>query len=325
MKIRDLPNLELYLKKTLAINVSIEPVEKQKLKVLPIAIAGLYEFATLNLYNHNLLLVISKEDYTVDRLKKHFELLGQSFEMKCVAIFDAIPSFIRTRLIEKGIPFIVVGKQLYMPNLLIDLKDFGNTEEIMPSNMQPSAQLLLLYHLQIESLEGLNFSMIADKLQYNGMTITRAAYYLHHIGICSVSGTKDKSLNFNYNKKELWEKAEPLMASPIKQIKYFNGYLPKDNLFESDISALAFYSNLNPDIVDYYAVRPGYFQHIGGANLIPSGKLEGNICIEEWKYNPYLLTKSKCVDPLSLFLCLRNDTNERIQMALEQMMNNITW
>ena len=91
------------------------------------------------------------------------------------------------------------------------------------------------------------------------------------------------------------------------------------------MNALAYYSDINEDVIEYYAAKPGYPSLIGGVNLKITGPLEGNICIEEWKYNPSLLTQTEFVDPLSLYLCFRNKPDERIEMALEQIIDKLTW
>lgn len=90
------------------------------------------------------------------------------------------------------------------------------------------------------------------------------------------------------------------------------GWINDKNFYKSSINALAYYSDINEDVIEYYAVKQGYSRQIGGANLKITGTLEGNICIEEWKYDPYLLTQTEFVDPLSLYLCFRNKPDERI-------------
>ena len=106
---------------------------------------------------------------------------------------------------------------------------------------------------------------------------------------------------------------------------WFSGLLHDDNSFVSNIKALAYYSDLNEDVFEYYAVRPGYNGLSVGSGLKIASPFEGNICIEEWKYNPFLLTKTKYVDLLSLYLCFRNNPDERIESALEQLINSIQW
>ena len=42
-------------------------------------------------------------------------------------------------------------------------------------------------------------------------------------------------------------------------------------------------------------------------------------------YNPELLSNEGYVDKLSLYLLLKNDSDERVQNELEQIINEIQW
>lgn len=317
--------LKEYLKITLGIEPKIQAVKADKLKVLPFYITNGYTIYHIKLFRYNFLLVNVKRDFTTYQLKKHLETIRKAFDTNTIAVIPQLEAYNRARLIEKKIPFIIPGKQMYLPDLLIDLKEYGNTPKELPVAMRPATQLLLLYHLQIESLEGINLKGIAEKLDYNPTTITRAVYYLHNMGLCTLQGTKEKLLHFDKSKKELWEEAEPLMSNPIKNTHFYSGYIDDANLYKSNNNAMAHYTDLNDDVIEYYAVRPGYKKLIGGVNLKRTAIFEGNICIEEWKYNPYLLAKNGFVDPLSLYLCFRDMSDERVEMALEQIIENISW
>jgi len=318
-------DIKKYLKDALGIETEINPLKADKLKNLPVYITSEYSIHHINLYRQDLLLVLVKGNFTTERLRKHLDTIRAAFNTNTVAVISHLEAYKRLRLIEKKIPFIIPGKQMYLPDLLIDLKEFGLKPRQQPQVMQPATQLLLLYHLQVEPLEGLNLKGIAEKLDYDPATITRAAYYLHNIGLCTLQGSKDKALHFESTNEELWEKAEPMMNNPVKKTLHYSGWVDDANLYKSNINALAHYSDLNDDVVEYYAVKHGYTRLIGGVNLKQTGPLEGNICIEEWKYNPYLLTQTEFIDPLSLYFCFRNKPDERIEMALEQIIKNIKW
>ncbi len=47
--------------------------------------------------------------------------------------------------------------------------------------------------------------------------------------------------------------------------------------------------------------------------------------IEVWRYSPRLLYDREAVDRLSLYLDLREDEDERVQSALEEMMRGVEW
>lgn len=321
----EVKDLKKYLKDALGVETELKPLAPDKLKTLPIFIVNEYDFHLTELYRQDILFVFVKNSFTTERLKKHLDIIKANYNIKTVAVIKQLEAYNRLRLIEKKVPFIIPGKQMYLPDLLIDLKEFGIKVKEQSVAMQPAAQLLLMYHLQVGSLEGTNLKGIAEMLNYNAMTITRAVYYLHNAGLCAIQGTKDKFLHFNKNRRELWDRAVPLMSNPVKKATYFAGWTSGDNMYKANINALAFYTNLNDDVIGYFAVKPGYTQRIGGANLKITGPLEGNICIEEWKYNPYLLTMTEFVDPLSLYLCFRNNLDERIEMAVGQIIDKFKW
>jgi len=321
--------LKEYIKNILGVEVKIDPMPKVKLSGLPLAYTESFKFFYATLFDIEVLFLYVREDFTTDKLRRQFEIIARAMNRRCIAVIDTVESYTRARLIEKKIQFIIPGKQMYLPEFLIDLKEFRNNAREIPATMQPSAQFLLLYHLQRESLEGINFSAIADKLFYNAMTVTRAAYFLHNIGLCEIRGTKEKYLHFKTSGKELWNIAEPYMSSPVKEKKYYTGQVYNKiftGMCYANITALSHYTAVNGDVVDYFATKIGYVEkQLLGPNFKYSGRMEGNVCVEEWKYDPEMLQKDGNVDPLSLYLCFRDDKNERIEIALEQLIDNIKW
>ena len=317
--------LKKYLDNTLGVDAVIKPLLEEKMKGLPYFVKGIYNLFTTELFGYEILLVEVKEDITADRLRRQLDIIQTTIQLTAIAVLKPIEAYNRLRLIEKKIPFVIPGKQMYMPSLLIDLKEFGVTPKEKQEVMQPAAQLLLLFHLQVESLEGLNLKTIAEKIDYNATTVTRAVNYLSINNLCKLQGTKDKFLNFSFSKKELWRKAEPLMFNPIKKTKYYAGILKDKHLQKSNINALSNYSDLNPTAMEFYAAKPGYIQLLKDENPDRIGQMEGNICIEEWKYDPAKLSHTKFVDRFSLYLCFRENKDERIENALEQLIDKVEW
>lgn len=317
--------LKIYIKEVLGLDLEINPINQDSLKKLPLYLKGGYRIYQAKLFDKDLLFVEVSSEYTTEKLRIHLDTIKKAYDTNTVAILNQLEAYKRLRLIEKKIPFIVPGKQMYMPDLLVDIREFGLKPKEQPKAMSPAAQLLLLYHLQVESLAGINLKSIAEKLNYDKATITRTTGYLQNMQICYLKGTKDKSIYFRSEKKELWETVKPLMHSPVKKTSYYNGRVAYQNMYKANTNALAHYSDLNSDAVEHYAVQQGYHQFIEEACLEKTAIFEGNICVEEWKYNPGLLSKDGFVDPLSLFLCFKDNPDERIQIAIEKMIHSIKW
>ena len=47
--------------------------------------------------------------------------------------------------------------------------------------------------------------------------------------------------------------------------------------------------------------------------------------IEVWSYEPKLLGDNEVVDPLSLYLSLRYNADERVQQQLERLIEEVQW
>ena len=55
------------------------------------------------------------------------------------------------------------------------------------------------------------------------------------------------------------------------------------------------------------------------------GEREGMVDVQLWRYETGIVGKSLTVDPLSLWLSLRDDKDVRVQIALEELMEQVRW
>jgi hypothetical protein len=183
------------------------------------------------------------------------------------------------------------------------------------------AQLAVLYHLQVGSLEDLLLLQVAKRLGYSSMTISRLVRELEQHELCRVEGTKEKYLRFpEQNIKKLWNKAEPLLSSPVRQV-YYTEEIPPKSLLSYD-SALAAYTMLSPGRQISYAVGKEDFRQYDESKL---NDRYGAYRLEVWQYKPKLLTEDKNVDRLSLYLSMRGADDERVKIALDEMLKELPW
>ncbi len=95
----------------------------------------------------------------------------------------------------------------------------------------------------------------------------------------------------------------------------------KEKLLVSGYSALSEYSMLNPPAVECYAAKS-----ITTWEKNASGRLqnsEDQCAVELWRYDPGKLGNGEKVDRLSLALALKEDTDERIEEAVEEMLADV--
>jgi len=327
-----------YVKEILQVDIEPEELPKQAMGILPLYISEMYRLHQAKLFNIEFLLIDCKdnENFSIFQLDKHISLTKESLNKKVVLLVENMSSLNRKRLIAKGINFIVPGKQMFLPDFLIDLNErfrpprsLTKTEKLLPS-----AQFILLYFILHWTdkiiLEENSFTQWAAKTGYTKMAITNAAESLVRNNLCVASGTKEKYLKITKERNELWQSALPFFENPVLK-KIFIDELPETvGLLKSNESALPEYSDMNPSQQNYFAVVKDVFY-----NLMKSGQLknpneqEGQYCIELWKYNPQILVSGisaqNNVDPLSLYLSLQENHDERIESALEQIIERFVW
>ena len=297
--------------------------------MLPLFLRGGYTYYRVGLLNKELVFAIlnSTDLPTPDQLKKQESQLQQVFGTYVVFVFEQLEAYQRKRLVRKQIPFLVPGKQLYMPFFFIDLQErFGKAVQAV-SKLRPSAQCLLLYHLEVAPLEGISFKEIARTLQYTNMTISRAAKELATVGLAEVKGAREKYLNLQGDHRTLWQVSRHLMQSPVKE-RFFVSRLPDlVPVYKANETALATYSDLAPSKVQTFAIgEEAYRQLKEAAQLQDMNHTDGEYALEVWTYDPALLADKDRVDPLSLYLSMAEDAeDERVLMALEQLLEEMTW
>ena len=225
---------------------------------------------------------------------------------------------------------------MFLPDFLIDLRE-GNQNPRLKKKTEkllPSAQFILLYHIlqrnENKQLASDSFTQLALKFGYTRMAISKAVDNLVYNELCNVEGTKEKYIRFINDRVELWQRALPLCVNPVFKKVYVDEKPEGLFLLHSNESALPEYSNMNPSRQEYYAIERAFYY-----NLLESGKLknpneqEGEFCLEVWKYNPLKLaegiTKENNVDPLSLYLSLTDTNDERVEMALQQIIEKHIW
>lgn len=330
-----------YINETLGANAIVDPILKNDFGNLPMYITQAYKLYNMELFNRELVMVELKneDELSLLQIDKHLQLLKNAFNKVVVLVLENLPAYNRKRLIERGINFIVPGKQLYLPELLIDLREsfVQPRAKQKTDKLLPSAQFLLLYHILRRNynwqMENNSFKEIAHKLDYTPMAITNAVDDLKQHDIVDVFGEKEKYIKFKFEKKELWRRAEEqnLLTSPVLKTVYIDDLTGNVSMLKTNASALPEYTSLNPSKQNYYAIEKSAFYFLQKNNgLINANDREGKYALEVWKYNPRTLADEmpnhqSVVDPLSLYLSLKDNHDERVEMALEQIIENFLW
>lgn len=258
---------------------------------------------------------------SIDVLKKHINRIQKTEDAPVVLILEQLSYRQREYLLRDRIPFIADGKQIYLPFLAVYLQERFSAKEPTAETLLPSAQMLLLYFIYhgCSELQTIN---AAKKLNLTPTSISRASRQLAELGLLQAEKRGvQKILYSNQAPEALFAQAMEHFENPVRRTVYVSKKEIGIPLLRGGLSALSEYTMLNAPAVDIFAAdKASGWDHISTKRL-QSG--EDQIAVELWRYDPKKLTDGPCVDRLSLAIALRNDPDERIETAIEEMLAQV--
>ena len=175
--------LEDYIYNTLGINVRTTTLYSQLYRNIPMYITAAYDVYETTIFGERICLLCLKDDsgdaFTPDSLEKQMKLVEQKTTLPVVFVFTNVASYNLTRYVKKGINFIIPGKQMFIPALMISLRKAQETVPQKAECLFPVAQFILLYHLQKEKLTGMTAKILAEKLDQTYRTTDRKSTRLN--------------------------------------------------------------------------------------------------------------------------------------------------
>lgn len=331
----NMSNLKKYINEVIGLRVAIKPFEMKG--QLPLYLIESYDFNIIQIEQRKLLALTLKNshNFTIGQLEKHQQNIKKQFDLTTVFVFDQLEAYNRKRLVEQKIGFIVPFKQLFIPEFLVDFREIGLTVKTKTKQLTPTGQLLVLLYIldkyNHKQLESISFKELASLINVKPMEITRAAANLNDLDLIDINGAKDKRIQFKFPRHELWQHAtnEKLFVQPVAKTIYTDT-LPNGCVLKTNASALPEYTDMNPSQQIYYALDKNDYATLKKDPAFKTSPFEDRYGIEIWKYNPAFLSEvaepeEHVVDPLSLYLSLREEKDARIEMALDQIIDKYIW
>ena len=288
---------------------------------LPLAIASSYTLCDVEFMGT--IVIVARptelENVTPMQLAKHQAKMMEIFHHPVVFALESVASYNISRLTHAKVNFIVPGKLIFIPSLLIVLREMKNSTKVMPQKMPPVAQMLVLYHIEARTIDGLSTYEIAELTGLAYPTINVALRWLKSNNIIALVGSKQKYVQIALSKIELWNKTLPLMSSPIERI-IFTDTKPAGSFMAGE-TAMGHYTMLAEPVSPIIAID----KTMAKENATLMNKQYGDIKVEVWKYSPALLSDDGWVDRLSLYLCMKDSDDERIQLECDTLIEEMKW
>ncbi len=324
-----LRDFERHLKENLDITATTEKWDG--VDSLPFFLRDSYTFYEVSLLNTPCLLMVARDnnEQTPAIIRKQMLQVQAKWVGEVIYLCSSVSAYNRKRLIEQKVPFVVPGNQMYLPMLGIDLREhFRQIRSAAPGKLSPSTQAVVL-HALLHGPKDYTPSRLANQLGYTVMTLTRAFDELVSLGLGEVvTEGRERVLRFSDGKKDLWQRSREFMRSPVKKRTIIRLLEQKWSGLPAGLTALAHFTLLVPPSIPVYAVSLDDWKSMKLTNAIvelPAAEPQSHE-VEIWNYSPLLFKdEDDVVDRFSLYLSLQDNVDERVQSALEKMMEEVLW
>ncbi len=300
---------------------------------LPLFLREHYALYDVAWMGRTYLMALEKSDWdpgTPKEYRSQMEQIRALVNRPVVLVLPSLTASVRNRLAGMRIPFIVPGTQLFLPEVWMDLSEKypglpdGNRSKRFP----PTAQLMLLYHLQHEKIESFNGQELAKRLGCTSAMVSKCRDAFEQAGLCTLERTgKALHMRFLRQGRELWEMALPYLSSPVQERLWVKSRPDDTGMLKAGISALSEQTLLADDRLPTFCMPRSK-----SIPLLKQGQLQtcpdadqALFCLETWSYDPWRLRHDTRIDSLSLWLSLRDDPDERVQSALNEILEHVKW
>lgn len=297
------------------LSIRYEPWDNKS--ILPLYIVNSYQFYTAYIENIRCIMIQPIEELpTLPSLKKQIQKIRVIDDVPVVLYSKTISFYRRKSLLENHIPFMT-DIQVFLPfigTLLVDEKE----REKIKDKFVYSTQLLFLAYMYNHEKK-VYVSDLSKSLPFSAMTLSRAVKQLDMTDLFLVyKDGVNKVIESKYSYKELFERIQHYLLTPVRQVGYMDQSLVTDHMILSGESALSEMSMLNPNRIRTYAV---YEKDFDNSQLIDELiEPDVQVKVEIWAYDPQLFTHTNIADTLSIVLSLKENKDERIEKIIEDIL-----
>lgn len=317
---------ESYLRENIDEHITVVPWQNKN--DFSLFLKNYYDFYEMTILGTQCILIeVIDVMPNIDQLQKHMKQIKNLTDCQIVLFYKEITRYRRKSLIENRIAFVIKDGQMYLPFLGLDLK---KAQEHVGKEMKRftiPAQIAYLYFLYHKD-EVVNMSEFAEKMGFNKMTASRALNDLYHANLITyeVGGKTGRSKEYKrIPDPDYFRNGREYLKTPVRKIIY-SKTKPLGAL-TAGFDALARLSMINPPGHPVMAVYRNQLNNdqieiIKNKDFIKDTQL---VELQVWDYDPKLFSDKHHVDLLSLYASLKEENDERVEQALEEVLGGEPW
>ncbi len=285
------------------------------------------DIAMVEIYGVNFAIVdvVKEAELSVAAMKKQKSKYEEA--LQCPVAYKVVLNSVsmRNALVKNGVSFVDLPGNVFLPFMGIILQDVYRKQLVKADKMMPATQMVFLELLYMNDGESALKSEIANKLNLTKTSITRATAQLEEMGLIQQikSGT-EISIQRNCSRREYYENAKAYLINPVQKVITIMRYEATFESFGAGETALSYLSELNPPRVEACAIYKGE-EVIDQLEIVDARYEDQDDClnVQLWKYNPSYFAREGRVDPVSLACTFKGNEDERIEMCIEKLLEEL--
>ena len=308
------------------INVSVEKIAL----TLPISFEKRFQYAKMKFHKESFLLIKEKRRGSLNSFVTQARTIGRKASMDVILVFSKLSDNEKKQLLQARVPFVDFKGNLFFPPLGLALN--ANHDVEVFKELTPSEQLTWIAFLLTKGQKVVDVDLLSQITGLPNSTIYRC---LRTFKTLNWLNKPNKLYAYTASKKELFLKSESFLFNPIKKRLLLSDFdlnkIQSDSrLLYGGTYALSYLTFLaESDENSSYVISQRQFNKLS----LPLSQhiLEGKV-LEIWRYSPFVsefwndfkeTQDRQFVDPISLYLTLKDDDDPRVEEEVEAIKNNI--
>jgi hypothetical protein len=316
----------------------VRRVAMDSIRGLPVWIRGaveIFELPFLGMPSAPLYLVRPKGVLEFEHLARIYRELATKLSAPLLIVADEMPPKHRPLLVKFRIPFVYKDESIFAPDLGLKISRLGALRAEPKLEVKPTAEGLSPFAIKILAglltnqlpsefnLKLLHAFLIKKRFTVSPAKLSPTLNELTQHGLLLAQGVGPRKKYLRASPQEAWAKALNLKLSPFFR-EVSSNYIPrkKSAYVMAGENALAHYSNLAEPKSATIAMTPGAYRAIyeKAKDTIPYGDFGKSSTVQIWKADPHLFSIEGVLNPVELFLAMRDHSDERIQIELDQLL-----
>lgn len=313
-----------FLEKALRQNVIITR-DKELYKKLPLVYRGRYDIFKVETNGVLWMALYPKDDVGLVLLRRDRASVEKMTGLNCAIFFVRTTFYIKEKLMEEGIPFVIDGKQVFLP-FIGYLLSKANERELTPVHLISFLTQKMLLMAIYERWNEVKVSDAAKQLGVSTKSASRCFDELEYLNI-GVLGMKGKArvINIPDDREQFWQQIISILRNPVIRRFILRGDMKLEK--KAGISALCEYSLLSDNVYPTYAVTKKELKTSGVKKEKQASETEEIGCVVlELGYFIDFLGKG-LQDPLSVALSQTGEEQEeeRVDISINEMLEEYVW